>query len=72
MHAHRIPSDYLDRVASTRTMTEGAPLRARAERLRTPLLEPGGALGALSPATPITLRGEATKLSSCFFVSHDN
>src|SRR5262245_58663219 len=37
MHAHLIPSYYLDRVASTRTVTAGAPLRALAEGLRTSL-----------------------------------
>ena len=46
MHAHLIPSYYLDRVASTRTVTAGEPLRALAERLRTPLFEPDGVLGA--------------------------
>ena len=45
MHAHLIPSYYLERVASTRTVTAGEPLRALAERLRTPLCAPGGALG---------------------------
>jgi hypothetical protein len=34
MHAHLIPSYYLERVASTRTVTQGEPLRALAERLR--------------------------------------
>ena len=48
MHAHLIPSFYLERVASTRTVTAGEPLRALAERLRTPLFAPGGAFGALS------------------------
>jgi hypothetical protein len=43
MHAHLIPSLYLDRVASTQTVTAGEPLRALAERLRTPLCEPDGA-----------------------------
>ena len=42
MHAQRIPSYALDRVASTRTVTAGEPLRALADRLRTPLFEPGG------------------------------
>src|SRR3989449_11502003 len=42
MHAHLIPALYLDRVASTRTVTAGAPLRALAERMRTPLFESGG------------------------------
>ena len=46
MHAHLIPSYYLERVASTRTVTQGEPLRALAERLRTPLFESGGALVA--------------------------
>jgi len=43
LHAHRIPALYLDRVASTRTVTAGESLRALAERLRTPLFEPDGA-----------------------------
>ena len=43
------PSFYLDRVASTRTVTAGEPLRELAERLRTPLFEPGGALGDVEP-----------------------
>ena len=59
MHAHLIPSYYLDRVASTRTVTAGEPLRALAERLRTPLFEPGGALGALSPMEQNQLKHKA-------------
>ena len=43
MHAHLIPSCYLERVAQTRTVSAGEPLRELAERLRTPLFEPGGA-----------------------------
>jgi hypothetical protein len=43
MPAHLIPSLSLERVASTQTGTAGAPLRAWAERLRTPLFEPDGA-----------------------------
>ena len=43
MQAHLIPSLDLDRVASTRTVTAGEPLRALAERLRTLLFEPDGA-----------------------------
>jgi hypothetical protein len=42
MHAKLIPSYYLDRVAQTRTVREGEPLRQLAERLRTPLFEPVG------------------------------
>lgn len=48
-HAHLIPSYDLERMASTRTLTQGEALRALAERIRTPLFEPGGALGELSP-----------------------
>jgi hypothetical protein len=47
MHAYLIPSYYLDRVASTRAVREAVPLRELAERLRTPLFAPGGALEAL-------------------------
>ena len=49
MHAALIPSFYLDRVAQTRTVSGGEPLRALAERLRTPLFAPGGVLAELSP-----------------------
>jgi hypothetical protein len=72
VHAHLIPSYYLERVASTRTMTEGAPLRARAERLRTPLFAPGGALGALSPIEQNQLKHKATTLAEVFQRSSSN
>src|SRR5262245_15508157 len=38
-----------ERVVPKWTVTAGAPLRALAECLRTPLFEPGGALSTLSP-----------------------
>ncbi len=66
MHAPLIPSYSLERVAATRTMTEGAPLRARAERLRTPLFEPGGTLGALNTTEQNQLKAKATKLAEVF------
>ena len=72
MHAHLIPSYYLDRVASTRTVTEGEPLRALAERLRTPLFEPGGALGALSPMAQNQLKHKAKTLAEVFQRSSSN
>ena len=72
VHAHLIPSWYLDRVASTRTVTAGEPLRALAERLRTPLFEPDGAFGALSPVEQNTLQGEAAKLAEVFQRSSSN
>jgi hypothetical protein len=43
MHTHLTPSYYLERVASTKTVTTGEPLRMLAKRLGTPLFEPGGA-----------------------------
>jgi hypothetical protein len=72
MHAHLIPSCYLERVASTRTVTQGEPLRALAERLRTPLFEPGGALSHLTLAEQSQLKAEATKLADVFQRSSSN
>jgi uncharacterized protein DUF6399 len=72
MHAHLIPSYYLERVAATRTVTAGAPLRALAERLRTPLFASGGALGALSPGEQDTLKTIAGRLAEVFQRSSSN
>src|SRR5262249_54064340 len=49
MHAHLLPSYYLERVAATKLVREGAPLRELAERLRTPLFAPGGVFSELHP-----------------------
>lgn len=72
MHAHLIPAYYLERVASTRTVTQGEPLRARAARLRTPLFAPGGALSHLTLAEQSQLKAEATKLADVFQRSSSN
>ena len=72
MHAPLIPSLYLDRVASTRTRTEGAPLRALAERLRTPLCEPSGALGELSAVEQKQRKAAAAKLAEVLQRSSSN
>jgi hypothetical protein len=72
MHAHLIPSYYLERVASTQTVTQGEPLRALAERLCTPLFEPGGALRHLTLAEQSQLKAEATKLADVFQRSSSN
>jgi hypothetical protein len=72
MHAHLIPSYYLERVASTRTVPQGESLRALAERLRTPLFEPGGALSHLPLAEQSQLKAEATKLADVFQRSSSN
>jgi hypothetical protein len=72
MHAHLIPAYYLERVASTQTVTQGEPLRELAERLRTPLFAPGGTLRALPPAAQDRLKQEASKLAEVFQRSSSN
>jgi hypothetical protein len=72
MHAKLIPSYYLDRVAETRTVSDGTSLRALAERLRAPLFEPGGALSALSGETQDQLHNEAKRLATVFQRSSSN
>ena len=66
MHAHLIPSYYLERVASTRTVMAGEPLRALAERLRTPWFEPDGAFGVVSPVEQDALKAKAKTLAEGF------
>ena len=72
MHAHLIPSYYLERVAATRTGTQGEPLRDLAERLRTPLFASGGMLDALSPVEQNQLKAKAAKLAEVFQRSSSN
>jgi len=72
LHAHLIPSFSLDRVAQTRTGYAGEPLRELAERLRTPLYEPGGALAALSEAEQSALHQQAQELAEVFQRSSAN
>ena len=72
MHAKLMPSYYLDRVAQTRTVTAGEPLRELAERLRAPLFEPGGVLSALSAEAQSRLHGEAKRLAAVFQRSSSN
>jgi Family of unknown function (DUF6399) len=72
MHAKLIPSYYLDRVAETRTVSDGTSLRALAERLRAPLFEPGGALSALRCETQDRLHNEAKRLATVFQRSSSN
>ena len=72
MHAHLIPSYYLERVASTRTVTQGEPLRVLAEHLRTPLFDSGGALSALSPIEQNQLKHKAKTLAAVFQRSSSN
>jgi hypothetical protein len=72
MHAKLSPSYDLDRVAQTRTVSNGEPLRELAERLRAPLVEPGGILRALSPETQDQLHNEAKRLATVFQRSRAN
>ena len=72
MHAKLIPSYDLDRVAETRTVSDGPSLRELAERLRAPLVEPGGALSALSGEPQDQLHNEAKRLATVFQRSSSN
>jgi hypothetical protein len=72
MHAHLIPSCYLERVAQTRTVHAGEPLRELAERLRTPLYEPGGVLATLSETEQSQLNQQAQELAEVFQRSSSN
>lgn len=72
MHAKLIPSYYLDRVAETRTLSAGAPLRALAERLRAPLFAADGVLSTLSPAAQARLHSAAKRLAAVFQRSSSN
>jgi hypothetical protein len=72
MHAKLIPAYYLDRVAGTRSVSDGEPLRELAERLRAPLFEPGGVLNALSPEAQDHLHDEAQRLATVFQRSSAN
>jgi hypothetical protein len=72
MHAKLIPSYYLDRVAGTRPLSDGAPLRELAERLRASLVEPDGVLSELSPEAQHHLHDEAKRLAAVFQRSSSN
>jgi hypothetical protein len=72
IHAKLIPSYYLDRVAGTRPLSDGAPLRELAERLRASLVEPGGVLSELSPEAQHHLHDEAKRLAAVFQRSSSN
>ena len=72
MHAKLIPSYYLDRVAETRTVEGGEPLREIAERLRTPLFEPGSVFSALSLGAQNPLCDQAKRLATVFQRSSSN
>jgi hypothetical protein len=72
LHAHLIPASYLERVAQSRTVQAGEPLRELAERWRAPLCAPGGALAALSEAEHSQLTHQAQELADVFQRSSSN
>ena len=72
MHASLMPSFCLDRVAHTRTVSGGEPLRALAEGLRTSLLAPGGVLAELSPTAQSQFKQQAQTLAEVFQRSSSN
>jgi len=72
MHAHLMPSFSLERVAQTRTVSAGEPRRELAERLRTPLFEPGGAFAELSKVQQNQLNQQAKELAEVFQRSSSN
>jgi hypothetical protein len=72
MHARLIPSYYLERVAQTRTVIEGEPLRDLAERLRTPLFEADGVFSQLPPEVQEQLHHKAQTLADVFQRSSSN
>jgi Family of unknown function (DUF6399) len=72
MHAKLIPAYDLDRVAQTRSVSDGEALRELAERLRTPLFEPGGALSQMSPEVQDHLQQRAKTLAAVFQRSSAN
>ena len=72
MHAHLIPSFYLERMARTRTVSAGEPLRQLAEHLRTPLFAPGGAFAELSLTQQSQLKQQAKTLAEVFQRSSSN
>jgi hypothetical protein len=72
LHARLIPSYYLERVAQTRSVEQGEPLRQLAQSLRAPLFERGGALYALSPDVQDQLHQKAKILADVFQRSSSN
>jgi Family of unknown function (DUF6399) len=63
LHAHLMPSCDLERVAQSRAVHAGEPLRELAARLRTPLWEPGGVLAELREGQQSPLNQQAQELA---------
>jgi hypothetical protein len=63
---------YVQRVAQTRTVHAGEPLRELSARLRMPLYEPGGVLATLSEMEQSQLNQQAQELAEVFQRSSAN
>jgi hypothetical protein len=63
LHASLMPSFSLERVAQSRMVHAGEPLREWAERLRTPLFEPGGGLARLHEGQQSERKQQAKELA---------
>jgi hypothetical protein len=72
LHAHLMPSFSRDRVAQSRTVQAGEPLRELAQRLRTPLFEPGGVLAELREVQQSARTQQAKELAEVFQRSSAN
>jgi len=72
MHAHLIPSYYLERVAATKPINEGQALRELANRIRTPLFAPGGTLSEMKPLEQDWLKQKAANFADIFQRSSSN
>src|SRR5215510_10787073 len=72
MHAHLIPSYYLDRVAPTKTLSAGQAMRALADGLRIPLCAPGGVWSTLSAVMQSKPKAVAARLAEVFQRSSAN
>src|SRR4029453_9432217 len=67
-----IPYFSLNRAARARRVISGEPCRELAERLRTALFEPGGALAQLSAAEQSALQQQSKELAEVFQRSSSN
>jgi len=72
MHAHLIPSYYLERVAATKPINAGQALRELANRIRTPLFAPGGTLSEMKPLEQDWLKQKAANFADIFQRSSSN
>ncbi len=72
LHAPLMPACSLERVAQTRTVQTGEPLRQLAQRLRTPLFEPGGVLADLREVQQSERTHQAQELAEVFQRSSAN